>query len=343
MRKYLLPEGMKAYKANLHTHSNLSDGHLTPAELAEAHRSRGYSILAITDHEFIIDHSDLSREDFLMLTGYELQVVDPVKPRKMDQKCCHMCLISKDPHSFRHIYFHPDDYDLRRLCHVPEKIPEMEYVGARDVAKYYDVELINDIARQAGENGFLIAYNHPGWSLEPPETFANLKGFYAMEIYNSDCNVIGLDEYNPWIYDCMLRHGQRLGCIAADDAHAKYPIGDPMCDMFRGWTMIFAEKLGYGAVIDALEKQNFYASTGPEIKELYYEDGLVHVKTDDVQSICMTTSGRRSAAKRVNRGESLSEAAFEVKDTDGYIRITVKDQYGMPANTRAYFLDEFFS
>jgi len=39
-----------AYKANLHTHSTLSDGELPFNEMVEAHYERGYDVLAMTDH-----------------------------------------------------------------------------------------------------------------------------------------------------------------------------------------------------------------------------------------------------------------------------------------------------
>ena len=35
MRKYLLPENKKCYKANLHSHSTISDGKFTPEELKD--------------------------------------------------------------------------------------------------------------------------------------------------------------------------------------------------------------------------------------------------------------------------------------------------------------------
>lgn len=344
MKKYLLPNNKNVYKANLHCHSNLSDGKMTPEELAKAYYEHGYSVLSITDHEFFADHSDLNKDDFIMLTGYELQIVDPVRPRRQDQKCAHMCIISKDPHKMKHVLFNPDAFDLRRLCHVPEKIPEMEYVGDILTEKYYDIELINEAARLANENGMLIAYNHPTWSLEGEDTYTKLKGFYAMEIYNNDCFYgLGLDEYNPRVYDSMLRSGQRLGCIATDDAHTVYPLGHPRCDLFGGWTNIYAEELTYENIIKALENGDYYASAGPTIKECYYEDGKVYVKTDEAQSITLSTGGRRSECERAAYGSSLSEGVFHVKPEDGYIRITVKDCYGRPANTRGYFLDEFFS
>lgn len=341
MRIDLLPSDKKVYRANLHTHSNLSDGKLAPKELRDVYREQGYSVLAITDHEFCIDHSDLNCEDFLLLTGYELQIVDPVRPRRANQKCCHVCLLSKDPHDFKHVFFSPNAYDLRRLCHIPEEIPNMKYVGEPFVEKYYDVDLINEVARLAKENNYLIAYNHPTWSLEEYPTYSKLRGFYAMEIYNNDCSQQGMDEYNPAVYDCMLRSGARLGCIATDDAHYGHPVGDPLCDLFGGWTMIWAESLDYGKIVEALEKGDFYASTGPEIKALYWEDGKIHVETSDARSIALTTGGRRSCFVKAREGEFVHEAVFPLAADDGYIRITVKDWQGRPANSRAYFTDEF--
>lgn len=54
MKKYLLPEGGSFYKANLHCHSTLSDGALSPAELKEAYKAKGYSVIAYTDHNILI-------------------------------------------------------------------------------------------------------------------------------------------------------------------------------------------------------------------------------------------------------------------------------------------------
>lgn len=79
MKKYFIDPNKKQYKANLHCHSNLSDGKLTPEELAQAYKSRGYSILAITDHERPKNHSNLTSDDFLMITGYEAYI----RPSKM--------------------------------------------------------------------------------------------------------------------------------------------------------------------------------------------------------------------------------------------------------------------
>lgn len=329
MKQYLLPTDKHAYKANLHAHSTLSDGSLAPQELVKAYREHGYSVLAITDHEFIVDHSDMNTDDFLLLTGYELQIVaNPDRPRKPDQMCCHMCIYSKDPHDVRHVFFNPQARDLRRLCHIPETIPQMQYIGRNDVVKDYSTDLINEIVKTANENGKLVSYNHPTWSLETDAQYCNFKGFYAMEIYNNDCSMGGLSEYNPRVYDQMLRSGQRLGCVATDDCHGLH-------DMFGGFTYIFAESLTYENIIKAMEDGEFYASTGPQIFELSKDGDTVFVKTSPARSIALTTGGRR--AKNI-LGENVCEASFTLMPEDRYFRITVTDREGHTANTGAYFL-----
>ena len=41
MKKYLLPEEGQFYKANLHCHTTVSDGSLTPEEIKAAYKARG--------------------------------------------------------------------------------------------------------------------------------------------------------------------------------------------------------------------------------------------------------------------------------------------------------------
>ena len=49
MKKYLLPENGQFYKANLHCHSTVSDGHLTPEEmLGHAESSNTTALITAT-------------------------------------------------------------------------------------------------------------------------------------------------------------------------------------------------------------------------------------------------------------------------------------------------------
>ena len=56
MKRYLLPETGRFFKANLHCHSNLSDGQLSPEEIKKIYMDKGYSIVAYTDHDILLPH-----------------------------------------------------------------------------------------------------------------------------------------------------------------------------------------------------------------------------------------------------------------------------------------------
>ena len=94
--KHLLPP-VTYYKTNLHAHTTVSDGKLTPEELRDAYKAKGYSILAITDHSVMVQHQELNQEDFLLLTGVEIDMEETDNPVNIRDRKLHMCLISKDP------------------------------------------------------------------------------------------------------------------------------------------------------------------------------------------------------------------------------------------------------
>lgn len=95
---YLISPYQKQYKANLHCHSTLSDGKKAPEELKEMYRAHGYQILAITDHEVPKSHTDMTEDDFLMLTGYECYIRDnPTGTYDVYGQEVHLNLFARDP------------------------------------------------------------------------------------------------------------------------------------------------------------------------------------------------------------------------------------------------------
>jgi len=159
----------------------------------------------------------------------------------------------------------------------------------------------------------------------------------ALEIFNYASFYEGHEGYCPGVYDDMLRHGKRIFCIAADDNH------NTETDAFGGFTVIFADKLEYEAVTDAMVRGDFYASMGPEIKSLTFEDGYINIECSDARRICLTAGQRRAASVWAKQGEALNFASFKVDPLDKYVRLTVTDFGGMSANTNGYFTDELFS
>ena len=98
--KVFISKDKKQFKANLHCHSTISDGKLTPEELKEAYKNAGYQVLAITDHCYPYPHNDMTDDDFLMLTGYEAYI-RPNKKAKSDRYLpeVHLNLFARDKES----------------------------------------------------------------------------------------------------------------------------------------------------------------------------------------------------------------------------------------------------
>ena len=338
MKKYLLPEMGKFYKANLHCHTNISDGNLTPEQMKEAYKAHGYSIIAYTDHDVFIPHPELCDESFLALNSMEIEITQRKEDAKNDVKTCHLCLIALDPDNDIMPLYHREKYvwgngkAYRPVLKFDESKPDFE--------REYTPECINRAIKEARDEGFFVTYNHPVWSLENYNDYTNYHGMHAMEICNYSSFNHGWDDYNEREYDDMLMNGERIYCVAADDNHNFHPFDSPKCDSFGGFTMIKAESLDYKKITDALVKGDFYASQGPHIYDLWLEDGVVHVTCSGAKMIKMNTGRRKSPVAQSIDGELLTHAEFPGAPEDGYIRITVIDPNGNHANTRAYFTDE---
>lgn len=315
MKKYLLPEKGNFYKANLHCHSTFSDGSWTPEELKERYMRHGYSIIAFTDHTTMYSQSHLTDKDFIALDGYEIDVAETEDSGRGYRKTCHFCLIAK------------------------KEGMEQPDLGDEDT---YTPENISRLMNEAREKGFFVTYNHPNWSLEDFSDYINYHGMDAMEICNFGCVVVGYPDYVPKVYDDMLRYGERIYCLATDDNHNRYPEFSPHCDSFGGFTVIKAESLTYESIIKALEKGDFYSSQGPEIKELTFSDGKIHIKTSPAKRIDFVFGSRRAVCALPEDGGFIEEAECEVPEGSIFVRATVKDEKGLPADTNAYFVDDLY-
>lgn len=341
-RIYLLPEHGTFYKANLHCHSTVSDGHYTPEELKQRYMAHGYSIIAYTDHDVMIPHHDLADEDFLPLTGYEMEVFEyfpvPEQPPQRFRKQCHMCLIALDPDKTEQVCFHRSRFVWGNAKTYLDQIHYDE--TEPDYMRVYNHECISDMMKRGRNNGFFVTWNHPGWSMENYSDYIGYEHMHAMEICNYSGTVMGYsDNHNGKEYDDMLRAGKRIFCIAADDNHNLHPEAD---DSFGGFTMIKADKLEYKTITDALLSGHFYASEAPLIHSLWFEDGEVHITCSDAKRITMHTGVRRNRSAHPPQGATVNEAVFQVDPTDGYVRFTVTDEYGRKASTNAFFTDELF-
>ena len=327
MRIELLPRNLNYYKANLHSHSTLSDGCVTPEEMKAAYKEKGYSILAITDHNVFLVHNDLTEDDFLMLNGLEYNA----DPGDGSGRTCHFCAIAGSQDTVIQPLFHREKYcirgavEARKFVKYDESLPDYERV--------YSAEGISEMMKACRDAGFFVTYNHPCWSLERYPEYMGYEGMHAMEIVNYACVAMGYPEVNETVFDDMLTGGKRVLCSANDDNHS---VGK---DAFGGFTMIGARELSYKAITDALFSGNYYASTGALIDAIWFEDGVLHVEAPACKEIRVFTGARRAWRKIGTADAPVTEAAFKLDNPCryDYVRVTVTDFDENQAFSQAYY------
>ena len=212
---------------------------------------------------------------------------------------------------------------------------------AKQYLRTYSVEDMNRVIRMAKDEGCLVSYNHPVWSLQDRSDYIGLEGLWGIELYNTGCARNGyFDTAMP--FDELLREGKRVLPLATDDAHL-------LRDCFGGFVMINARSLEYGEIFSALKRGDFYASCGPEFYEISIDGSIVTVKTSPVSFVGLSTDTRQLYSKR-SEGEPITEVSFDIDwylslKNDGinkhrYIRITLQDEQGRYAYSPAYFAEE---
>ncbi|MBQ8894863.1 MAG: PHP domain-containing protein [Clostridia bacterium] len=320
--KYLFKKEGSWYKANLHSHCTVSDGKFTPEEVKELYKSRGYQIYAYSDHHVLVPHPELKDESFLPITSIEASIKDFRDPDNEERTTYHLNFFAKDENCAEFVDF-----------------PRLEY-QAKGI---YSVELINDLIRRANEAGFLAQYNHPYWSQQTVRDFGPLEGLWGFEAFNGGSQTYKRNGWGDQQYLEMLWEEKFPVPTAGDDNHNGSPLDHPMSDSFRCFTMIRAERLEYNAVLEAMEKGQLYASTGPLIEELYAEEGKVYIKTSPCCKILLRTQYRGFLSAHAHE-DTLTEAVFdlaELKTPPRYLRFEVWDTHNERAITRAFFPEEW--
>ena len=327
--KTLLGKNGNFYKANLHCHSTNSDGKMRVEDIKNEYKKRGYSVVAFTDHEHVIDNSHLSDDDFIAINGCEVAIKENPTWSTLintEMRVVHMNFYAKDPTNtvtpcYNSVYDHYLNDEIRGAVKYTD-----EY------ERVYSAEGISEIIAEAKRCGFLVSYNHPGWSLEDARDFCGYEGLFAVEIFNYGTYKMGLPD-DEIVVDQMRRAGKRVFLTACDDNHNTKGVE---YDSFGGFVMIDAPNLSYSSIISALEAGDFYASCGPMIYSVEREGDDVFVKCSPASRISIIRETRAAKTVEAEDGEEICSASFKIDDKNGGFRIRVTDAFGKRAFTQYY-------
>jgi hypothetical protein len=298
------------FKGNTHIHTSRSDGDSTPEEVTKWYKENGYNFLFITDHETITPVETLNSQfgssgGFLVFYGQEIT----------DR-------LNKKP-------YHVNGLGLTTVV--------MPKHGTTIVQ---NVQLNIDAVRRAGG---VPQVNHPnfGWALTHTE-ISQLKNVNLMEIYNGHPLVNNLGGGGvpsvEEIWDKLLTAGKLIYGVASDDVHSVRKLGDRSVPTpGHGWVMVNAATLDQKSVMEALDRGDFYASTGVELESYFVTESEIRiaVKQERWSKYRIQFVGRNG--KILN--EALeSPAAYKIRGNEGYIRVRVLESNGKMAWTQPVFI-----
>jgi hypothetical protein len=296
------------YKGNLHTHTLNSDGDSTPHEVATWYREHGYQFLVLSDHNYLTDVTGLNaihaaKEKFLLIPGEEVTDGYQGKP------------------------IHVNAYNLNQLL-------QPQHGDSVSATVQNNVNVIRGAKA-------LPSLNHPNfvWGVSA-EDLLRVKDLGLFEVYNGHPTVNNnggggfrsLDE----MWDVLLTAGQRIHGIAVDDAHHFKKIGQEFSNPGKGWVQVRAESLTAEAIASAIERGDFYASSGVNLADVQASrEGLrieIAARPHEKFTTYFLGEGGKVLAKSFE-----TAPAYRFQGGEKYVRARVDSSFGLSAWVQPVF------
>ena len=298
------------YKGNTHTHTANSDGDSPPSDVVGWYKTNGYDFLVITDHEHITDVAGLNSQfgdngKFLVIPGQE--VTDR---------------LNKKP-------YHVNGLGLRSV-----------------VLPHHGTDVVSNLQTNIDairESGGIAQVNHPnfGWAITA-EDLVRVQRSSLLEIYSGHPLVNmsggggspGVEE----IWDTVLSAGRLYYGVAVDDVHHLKRLGDhAAATPGHGWVVVRAAELSAAAILAALERGDFYASSGVELADYSVNGKEMAIKIKEQTGRKYRTIFIGAGGKVLKESiTAVSEYRFTGKEK--YVRAKVLDSNGKAAWTQPVFL-----
>ncbi|MCA9986005.1 MAG: CehA/McbA family metallohydrolase [Anaerolineales bacterium] len=302
------------WKGNLHCHSNLTDGALSPADVCRTYAENGYDFISLTDHFLavydypLVDTRPYRTERFTMILGAEL---------------------------------HHGQTEHGVMWHIlANGLP-------LDFAPPAETETVADFVERAIDAGAFVSIAHPQWyTLTVADALSLGDRVHAIEVYNTTCDETDTGA-GSYMLDLLLARGKWYNAIATDDAHFRPGRNDGL----QNFVMVKAEANEPEALLAALKAGYFYASQGPLIHDIQVVPGdKVVLRTSPISTAIL----RNTSPKRPSPGMSVAGGSCSVRQigngmtevelplesvTGDWARLIVKDHFGRRAWSNPFKLE----
>ena len=291
---------VRYFKGNLHTHTLNSDGDSTPDDVVRWYRERGYNFVTLTDHNYVTSVDGLNAlhgadDKFIVMKGEEITDRFGDKP------------------------VHLNGFAPTAFIKPP---------GGKSV-----LDMAQKMIDAIRAGGAVPSVNHPnyGWAISADELL-QLQRTRLFEVFNGHPQVNnagggGVPSLEE-VWDRMLSSGKMIYGIAVDDAHYfKRPEDRAAPRPGQGWVYVKAPRLESRALVAALERGDFYSSTGIELLSVTAtsRDLTVAVKSEGQSKYRIQFIGKQGA---VLDESTSSPATYTFKGDESYVRAKVIESNG---------------
>lgn len=312
---YLAAPGHAWFKGNTHAHTTNSDGDSPPEVVTRWYQDHGYDFLVLSDHNYLTAEGSFpyeKKEGFLLIQGeevtayYQATPADPKRP------------------------VHVNALDLKAV---------IEPFNGRTAAETVQANVDRVRAARAVPH-----VNHPnfGWALSADDLI-KIRGCRLLEIWNGHPQVHnhggggvpGLEE----MWDRLLTAGVVLYGIAVDDAH--HFQGEFAADRVnpgRGFVCVRAPALRPDALLESLERGDFYASTGPLLEDVTADETGLRLRIRPQRDFKHTTFFHGKGGRLLASSPDPAPA-YAFRGDEGYVRAKVVDSAGRAAWVQPVFVE----
>lgn len=307
------------FKGNLHTHSLWSDGNDFPEMICEWYKKHGYHFLALSDHNILSRGTKWIDAGLPAKRGAKDGVAryrkrfgeDWIQTRRVDEQS-QIRLRALD--EFRSLFEQPGRFLLIQSEEITDHYKKLpvhinagnlrDLIMPRGGANVREVMANNldAIAQQSRDVGrpMLGHVNHPNfkWGITAEDMAAVVQEQF-FEVYNGHPGVRHRgDEHHPsverlWDIANTIRIAEMkrppLSGLATDDAHNYF--GQRGSSPGRGWVMVRARELTPDGIIRAIQRNDFYASSGVTLRDVRYDADLrvLRVEIEPEEGVEFTT------------------------------------------------------
>lgn len=339
------------YKGNLHTHSYWSDGDEFPETILNWYKSHDYQFIALSDHNTVsMDEKWIQlREDSIYQNSFKNYLAtygEDWVEHKTDSGKVHVKL--KTYTEYRDLFEKPGEFLVIHSEEITDRYEDKHvHMNATNIQEKIDPQGGNSISevmqnnldavlRQRKEKGVPIMphINHPNFYYSVSlEDMISLKGERFFEVYNGhpsvhnmgDSTHISTEEMWDQINVSYLAAKKPIMYgLATDDSHSYHKMGRKWSNSGRGWVMVKSDTLSAPALIEAMERGDFYATTGVALKTLDIDDKnmTVDVEPEAGVSYTITFIGCLKGETEVKELKTVegSAANFEITDDILFVR-----------------------